>query len=61
MMAIEQGNRRAEIEPGFVVFLRVSGNVRRSKRVVWHVPCTSERKAKKLARDWVGLCRLPLN
>lgn len=31
--AIEQGNRRAEIEGGFVVFLRVTGKVRRSTRL----------------------------
>src|SRR5437763_9646 len=33
--ALESGNRRAEIDDGFVTFLRVSGNIRRSKQVVW--------------------------
>jgi len=52
--AIEQGNRRAEIEDGFVVFLRMSGRVRRSKQPVWFLPCASKRKARRLAKRWVS-------
>ena len=51
--AIEHGNRRAEIEDGFVVFLRVTGNVRRSKQPVWHIECDNIRRARYLARRWV--------
>lgn len=51
--ALEQGNRRAEIEGGFVVFLRVTGNVRRSKQAVWFVECDNVRRARYLARRWV--------
>jgi hypothetical protein len=56
--ALEQGNRRAEIEGGFVVFLRVSGNVRRSKQAVWFVKCENVRRARYLARRWVQEGRL---
>jgi hypothetical protein len=55
MIALEQGNRRAEIEVNFVIFLRITGNVRRSKQAVWFVPCTSER----LASEWVDKAKLP--
>jgi hypothetical protein len=51
--AIEQGNRRAEIEDGFVVFLRVTGNVRRSKQPVWFCSCDKPKRARYLARRWV--------
>lgn len=61
MTALEGGNRRAEIEPGFVVFLRMTGRVRRSKQPVWYVRCTSERRAKRLAREWVESAKLPVH
>ncbi|MCE9565816.1 MAG: hypothetical protein K8U57_27645 [Planctomycetes bacterium] len=51
--AVEQGDRRAEIEDGFVVFFRVTGNVRRSKQAVWWVECENIRRARWLAREWV--------
>ena len=54
MTAIEHGNRRAEIEAGYVVFLRMSGSVRRSKRPVWFCPCKNKRRAMKLAKRWVA-------
>lgn len=59
MIAVECGNRRAEMDGHHVVFLRITGNVRRSKQPVWFIPCTSERRAKRLASEWVDKAKLP--
>jgi len=53
MIAFESGNRRAEIEENFVIFLRVTGTVRRSKQPVWFFECENVRRARYLARRWV--------
>jgi hypothetical protein len=58
--AVELGNRRAEIEDGFVVFLRVTGRVRRSKQTVWFVECANIRRARYLARRWLTAAELPV-
>jgi hypothetical protein len=57
--AIEQGNRRAEIESNYVIFLRVTGRVRRSKQTVWFVECENIRHARYLARRWLAAAELP--
>jgi hypothetical protein len=57
--AIEQGNRRAEIGNGEVVFLRLTGRVRRSKQAVWRIACDGL-LAYFLAEQWVKHRNLPL-
>jgi hypothetical protein len=57
--ALESGNRRAEMDGQFVVFFRVTGQVRRSKKAVWFVESQGPRKDRYLARRWVRDCRLP--
>jgi hypothetical protein len=59
MITLENGNRRAERDGNFLVFLKLTGNVRRSKRVVWSWYCPSERAAKRLAEAWVYRADLP--
>lgn len=53
-IAYESGNRRAEIDGEIVVFSRVTGNVRRSKKPFWWVTCADARKAKAMAQRWVN-------
>jgi hypothetical protein len=56
--AFESGNRRAEIDGNVVTFMRVTGNVRRSKRGVWKVECDDLRRARRLAKRWTLKGRL---
>lgn len=49
----EQGNRRAEIDGTVVSFLRLTGDVRRSRIGVWRTECPDATKARRLARRWV--------
>lgn len=56
--AIEQGNRRAEMDGTFVVFFRMTGNVRRTKQPVWFMQCGDLRRARRLMRRWVRAGKL---
>ena len=56
MIAIEQGNRRAEIDGSIVSFFRLSGDKRRSKTPVWWVIADN---AETVATDWALHRRLP--
>jgi hypothetical protein len=57
--AFESGNRRAEINENRVTFLKLSGNVRRSKHSVWPPIVVEDiKKARRLARAWVFKARL---
>lgn len=51
--AYEQGNRRAEIMGNEIVFMLVTGNVRRSKHGVWRLAVDDIKRARRLARRWV--------
>jgi hypothetical protein len=52
--AFENGNRRSEIDGNTVTFLRLSGNVRRTKQQVWKVIVDDVRQARRLAKRWVN-------
>lgn len=54
----ESGNRRAEIDGQVVSFLRITGNVRRSKQGVWKMQCDDPRRARRLAKAWAFRGRL---
>jgi hypothetical protein len=58
IQAIEKDNRRAEIYPDAVVFQKLSGNVRRSKRQVWRAEADGF-LGWFMAEQWVEHCRLP--
>lgn len=48
----EAGNRRAEVEGGVVTFLRMTGNVRRSRVGIWKLETDDVRRARRLAKRW---------
>ena len=56
---IEANRRRAEIGGGLVVFLTVTGNIRRTLNPIWYVSCDNDIKARSLARRWCHQCKLP--
>lgn len=56
MTALEQGNRRAEINGQRVAFYRMSGRIRRTKCPIWWVDTESP---ELLAADWVFRAKLP--
>lgn len=56
--SFECQNRRAEIIGNRVVFLRMSGNVRRSKVPLWFVEDDDIKRLRRLARRWTRQAKL---
>jgi hypothetical protein len=48
----ESGKRRAEVDGCMVTFLRMTGNVRRSRVGIWKLVTDDVRRARRLARRW---------